>query len=292
MNLFGLLRFITSHPLNRDAPLKAVGRFVRWQLASRLISAPVALPFVDDTRLLVERGMTGATGNWYSGLHEPDDMAFVLHALRPDDLFVDIGANVGSYTVLAAGVVGAHAISVEPLPATHARLQANVRLNGIEGLVETVCAGLSDAPGEIRFTSGLDTMNRVALPGENLPSVTVPVTTLDLLCGTRRPAVIKIDVEGHEMPVLGGGATVFASSDVQAVLMETNGSGERYGSSDDAIIARMREYGFTPCRYDWKSRAIEPAERGGQNTIFIRDVGAIQAKCRAAPARKLVNGSV
>ena len=292
MNLFRLLRFIASHPLNRDAPAKAVGRFVRWQLASRLISAPVALPFVDDTRLLVPRGMTGATGNWYSGLHEPDDMAFVLHALRPEDLFVDIGANVGSYTVLAAGAVGASAIGVEPLPATYARLQANVRLNGIEERVETVCAGVSDAPGEIRFTSGLDTMNRVLLPGENLPSVTVPVTTLDLLCAPRLPAVIKIDVEGHEIPVLAGGTTVLGAPEVQAVLMETNGSGERYGSSDDAIIARMREHGFTPCRYDWKSRTIEAAERGGQNTIFIRDIEAVQARCRAAPTRKLVNGTV
>ncbi len=64
MRLLPLLSFIAKHPLNRDAPLQALSRFVRWQLASRLIDRPVALPFVNDTTLLVRRGMTGATGNW------------------------------------------------------------------------------------------------------------------------------------------------------------------------------------------------------------------------------------
>jgi hypothetical protein len=94
MNLFKLARFIWTHPLNRNAPLRALSRFFRWQFSSRLIGAPIALPFAEGTRLLVERGMTGATGNWYCGLHEPEEMAFVLHALQPGDLFVDIGVNI------------------------------------------------------------------------------------------------------------------------------------------------------------------------------------------------------
>ena len=62
-------------------------------------------------------GMTGATGNVYCGLHEFEDMALVLHALRPRDLFVDVGANVGSYTVLGgqpARVALASNPSLEP----------------------------------------------------------------------------------------------------------------------------------------------------------------------------------
>jgi hypothetical protein len=50
-------------------------------------------------------GMTGATGNLYVGLHEFEEMAFLLHFLRPGDLFADVGANVGSYTILAAVAV-------------------------------------------------------------------------------------------------------------------------------------------------------------------------------------------
>ena len=57
--------------------------------------------------------MTGATGNIYAGLHEFVDMAFCLHLLRSGDLFVDVGANIGSYTVLASKVAGANSVTLE-----------------------------------------------------------------------------------------------------------------------------------------------------------------------------------
>ena len=55
----------------------------------------------------------GATGNLYVGLHEFEEMAFLLHFLRRGDLFADVDANVGSYTILAAVAVGTEAIAFE-----------------------------------------------------------------------------------------------------------------------------------------------------------------------------------
>jgi FkbM family methyltransferase len=191
MNIFSLLTFIAAHPLNRPARLQAIRRFASWQIASRLLPGAAALPFVAGTRLLTEQGMTGATGNWYCGLHEVDEMGFVLHMLRPESLFMDVGANVGSYTVLAAGAVGATVIAVEPLPSTFAKLQRNIAYNNLTQRVEAQCCGLSEAEGELVFTSGLDTMNRIALPGETLPTVKVPVRTMDDVCAGRVPCVLR-----------------------------------------------------------------------------------------------------
>ncbi|NBW75185.1 MAG: FkbM family methyltransferase [Sphingomonadaceae bacterium] len=292
MNLLSLLGFIIHHPLNSGGRIAALRRFAQWQIASRLIRQPIAMPFVGETRLLSSTGMTGATGNWYNGLHEPEEMAFVLHALRAGDLFVDIGANVGSYSVLAAGAAGAEVIAAEPLPATYATLAANIRLNDLTALVDARCCGLSDQPGELRFTAGLDTMNRVALPDEAVPTEVVPVTTLDQLCGSRMPSVIKIDVEGHELAVLAGGAAVLAAPGLQAVLMETNGSGDRYGHGDEQIIAQMQGHGFSACRYDWRTRALTRADRGAANTIFVRDPAAMTARCQTAAQFRLVNRMV
>src|SRR5262245_22540376 len=125
------LSFILRHPLNRQAKLRAFSRYLRWQVASRLVDAPIAVPFVDSTRLLVSSGMTGATGNVYCGLHEYRDMSFVLHALTADDLFVDVGANVGTYTILAAGAAGSSVVSLEPHPRAYAHLLANIRFNDL-----------------------------------------------------------------------------------------------------------------------------------------------------------------
>ena len=76
--------------------------------------------------------MTGATGNIYTGLHEFQEMSFLLHMLRHDDLFVDVGANIGSYTVLASAVIGAKSISIEPIPNAFRNLMQNIILNDIK----------------------------------------------------------------------------------------------------------------------------------------------------------------
>jgi hypothetical protein len=103
MGIVNTLCFLLNHPLSQGQKLPTLERFIRWQLGSRMLPAEVVWPFVNDARLIVRPGMTGATGNVYVGLHEFEDMAFLLHYLRPGDLFVDVGANVGSYTVLAGG---------------------------------------------------------------------------------------------------------------------------------------------------------------------------------------------
>src|SRR5208337_4657605 len=72
-------------------------RYGWWQAASRL-QETIEYEWVSGSKLLVKNGMTGATGNIYCGLHEFADLAFLLHLLRPGDLFVDVGANIGSYT--------------------------------------------------------------------------------------------------------------------------------------------------------------------------------------------------
>ena len=282
MNLFRLARMIAAHPLNRRARLHAFARFMRWQLGSRLLRRPVALPFVNGTSLITETGMVGSTPNYYFGLHEMDDMGFALHVLRAGDLFADLGANVGSYSVIAS-VTGAEIISVEPVPVTYERLMRNIRFNGIAA--ETHRCGLSSAKGELRFTTDRDAMNRVAAPGYSGPAVTVPVESLDDLLAGRVPFLMKIDVEGHEPHLLEGAVRTLADPALQAVLMETN-------ANVPTLMERMTAHGFSAHRYDALERRLHPASGPQQNTIFLRDSANIQVRCTEAPRYLLVNGTI
>lgn len=290
--LLDLIRFVWRHPLNARGRVGALGRVIRWQLGSRMVPGPIALPFVEGTNLFVTRGMTGATGNWYCGLHEHGEMGFLLHVLREMDLFVDVGANIGSYTVLASGAVGARSIAIEPVPSTFASLRRNIVLNGIDTRVHCWQGGMADRQGVLRFTSGFDTVNHVVTEGEATESVEVPVSTLDDLLGGDAPAVIKIDVEGYERSVLRGGRKTLADSKVLAVIMETNGSGARYGASDDELVDEMRRAGFAMYAYDPIRRRLAESGKGGGNTIFIRDIAEVQERIRSALRFRLVNGSI
>ena len=287
-----LLGYVWRHPLNAGRRVAALWRVARWQIAARLMPGPMAVPFVQGTFLLTARGMTGATGNWYCGLHEVSEMGFVLHLLRPGDHFLDVGANVGSYTVLAGGAVGARVTAVEPVPATFGHLQRNVALNGMNERTRCCQVGLSERAGTLRFSKDLDTVNHVLADGEDLPAVEVPVTRLDDLVGEDVPILIKMDVEGHERAVLRGAPATLADRRLLAVIMETNGSGGRYGVSDAELLDLMRGHGFAPYGYDPFKRCLVDGTGSSGNTVFVRDKAAVEARVGSAPVFRLVNGEI
>jgi FkbM family methyltransferase len=292
MNPLAILRdtydVLTRHPLNRERKLAAVKRYLRWQLGSLLAPGQVAVEFVDDTLLLGSFGMTSTSCNVYAGLYEWEDMAFVLHLLGPGDLFVDVGANVGVYTVLAAGAAGAHAIAVEPSPDTFAQLKRNVQLNGLDERVALHNLALSDTPGSARFTRGLGAMNRFAGAADG-DTCEVPVTTLDALVGDRAASLLKIDVEGYETLVLRGAEEFLARPSLRAIVMETNGSGAERGFDEAALSASLVQRGFSLCRYEPFSRTltVTGAVGGFGNSLFVRDLDAVRAQLARAPKHRV-----
>lgn len=277
------LRYLLSHPLGGRRPARAIARWVRWQVGSRLALGPVVVPWVAGTRLLAAPGLTGATGNVYCGLHELEDMAFVLHALRPDELFVDVGANVGSYTVLAGGAVGARVVAFEPVPEARGWLEQNVGINRLGERVEVRAVAVGDAEGEVRMTCDADTMNRVVGGEHPGPTVAVPLGRLDALLADHepsRPAVVKVDVEGHERAVFEGARATLGQSELVGLVLE-HGAGPE---EERRLRADLATLGLSPVHYDPFARRLWPRtdlDRGG-NVIYVRDLARAQARVTAA----------
>lgn len=294
--LTNTLSFILRHPLNRTRKFAALRRFVRWQLGSRLALGSVAVPFVDSTRLLVRPGMTGATQNVYCGLQEFEDMGFVLHALRPGDLFVDVGANIGSYTILAAGASGAHCLSFEPSPTTFVHLLDNIRLNNLESRVTARNVGVGASPGFMTFTSGLDTENHVAAEGEAVADpIEVRVEPLDVALSASPATLLKIDVEGYETEVVNGASDVMRGESLLAVVMELNGSGLRYGYDEEQIHQSMVRWGFEAVRYDPLQRTftqLGSRNSADGNTLYVRNLECLRDRVRTAPIHTVLGTSL
>lgn len=281
------LRYILAHPLNRDRKLGTLRCWLAWQVGSRLVPGPVAIGFVDGARLLVRPGMPGATGAVYMGLHEFEDMAFVLHALRPDDLFVDVGANVGSYTILAAAAVGARCLSFEPIAANVRHLEQNLRLNGVEGRVEVRNLCVGERVGRVRFTSGLDTANHVVVDGDGEAAIEVEVVALDeVLAQEARTLVVKIDVEGFELAVIRGARAVLTRPSTLAVVAEVSAACRQYGHTEAMFDSQIRDYGYQPVAYQPFTRALSPIDGVNpktNNTLYVKDLAAVRARLSGAP---------
>lgn len=262
---------IVKHPLNKGYRLRAVIKFITWQFVSRIYQYPILLPFTNKSSYLCWNGLTGLTGNWYYGLMELEEMAFVLHFLSKDDCFLDIGANAGAYAILASQHSMCEVHAFEPHPKTFDILSRNIRIQQNQRNIYLHNFALGDKDGTISFTSNLDTINHIALLSEK-DVVDVEIKLLNSLKITR-PTLIKIDVEGFEYNVLKGGTDVLIDSSLKVVIIELNGSGQRYGISDDTIDFMLREQGFLPFTYNPFEKKLIPLEKfTSHNTIYIRDL--------------------
>lgn len=295
MNLFKkikqIARGINEHPLARKHKFIAYTRFLKWQAGQRLFPRTKKIEFLNGIHFLAEKGMAGITGNIYCGLHEFNDMGFLLHFLREEDLFIDVGANVGSYTLLASGVAGANSISFEPAPLTFQKLKNNIISNQLQSKTTLVNAAVGSSKGTLHFTSGLDTVNHVLLDERmrNSKTVSVPVEILDehLKYQCEKICLLKIDAEGYEFEVLAGMKEKIEEKSLKAIIIELNGSGARYGYDEKEIKKKITSVGFKAYNYDPFNRSLTLVETECHfNTIYLRDLNFIQH--RIAKAKKIM----
>jgi FkbM family methyltransferase len=271
--MINLVRFVLSHPLTKDKKISGLLRVLKWQIKSRFANE-IIVPWISGTKIAAKKGMTGATGNIYVGLHEFVDMAFLLHFLRIDDLFLDIGANVGSYTILASGVCNARTVAFEPDPTTAKYLRRNIEINLLGELVEVREIAVGAHEEAVRFTRNLDTVNHIATAADTDTRL-ITLKRIDDEMHDRNPAMIKMDIEGYEENALIGAARILSKESLQAIELET-------------VTPKMEEtlavHGFERVFYDPFSRKLadEPFEIKASNALFVRSREFVYSRVRNA----------
>jgi FkbM family methyltransferase len=231
--------------------------------------------------------MTGATGNIYVGLHEFADMMFVLHFLRKGDLFLDVGANVGSYTILASGVCRAAVWAFEPDPNTVRYLKRNVELNDLNSFVTVYELALGSAEGKVPFTVGQDTVNRVVTNAGDKNIRMVNQQPLDALNhADAQPIMIKMDVEGYEEEVLRGAQRLLANETLKVIEIET---------ANSRSVELLNSLSFTRAYYDPFARKLQtqPIDTlSSSNALFARDWEFIRSRVTTADRITVLGHSI
>jgi hypothetical protein len=135
-------------------------------------------------------------------------------------------------------------------------------------------------------------MNRAASPADHTIQ-SVPCETLDRLCGTEQPSVLKADIEGYELPALHGATAILSDNRLGAVILELKDHGARYGFDEGVMFALMEAHGFAPFTYDPLTRRLRPIEalnRKPANKIFLRNAADAAIRLHRAPRRRLIWG--
>ncbi|MBM3530938.1 MAG: FkbM family methyltransferase [Alphaproteobacteria bacterium] len=182
---------------------------------------------------------------WY-GLWEGDQLErlAILARERKIDVFLDIGANTGFYSVMfAVKKLAGRVIAFEPDPGNHARLMANLNANGLVGRVEAMPFALGDREGEVTLYEGARG-NRgestIAVPEQTPRDVTFSVrqaafdSQFDISGATM---IVKMDVEGYEFEALAGMERTLRNN--QCFIQV-----EHYGERGEDLKAQMAGYGY------------------------------------------------
>ncbi|HUR17533.1 MAG TPA: FkbM family methyltransferase [Acidimicrobiales bacterium] len=263
----GTVSRIWRHPENRRRRWRAITRYVVWQVWERAVRRPWMLEIMPNRRILCHPHSPIAAAVLYYRLPDPMEMRFLLDYLTEGDSFVDVGANVGVYTLLASSVAGVRVVAIEPSTSSYERLRENVDLNDLSDSVVTLKAAVGRQPGEARLSTAYGPMN--AIVDGSAMGETVDVTTVDQVLAdhTRtKVAVMKVDVEGAELDVLAG-AEACIVRDRPALIIEAN--------DPERLAAFASDAGYTCVLYDTASRVFTPVpipSCTGGNVLLLADL--------------------
>jgi FkbM family methyltransferase len=246
--------------LRRTPDFKGKGRLINRWVHTRSGTATRALP---GGELTLDLGTPYEAMVWL-GFEEREELEALAGLLRPGDTFVDCGANIGLWSLTAAGLVGptGRVIAVEPNPAVAPRLERHA---ATAGNVSVVRAAVGERAGTARYDAGA-THNLGRLDPSGAQEV--DVVALDDVV---EPPVagLKIDVEGHELGVLRGGARLLESRPWIAV--ELNKEHESGGSlAAWPVHQHLTGLGYAPFSFGGERLTSEWSPEHGYANVLYR----------------------
>ena len=259
-----IVRFVWEHPSNAGHRPRALLRLACYQAGARLLHRRAIARLGDRSRLWVDLHRTAASKVLYANPPDLPEMLVWRQALHDGDLFVDVGANVGTYTIWAAEC-GAEVMALEPAADTFDLLLENVALNGYQ--VAAIQAAAGDRCGVSRFTAGRDTVNRLDPDGP----VETRLVTIDSLIGGRHVAGMKVDVEGFEIEVLRGCTRALSERRIGLIQLEWNATSQLALGTDRRPVADLlARHGYQLFRPDPQALLVPVTDPGFGADVFAR----------------------
>ena len=214
-------------------------------------------------------------------------MLFLLHFLDMDDRFIDIGANIGSYSILASTIIGCHTLSFEPSVENYKILNFNVQLNNVQSTIKLYNYALGDK-NESK-TIGFKGAMTYITNNKRLNLQRTVIKKLDNIVAYAN--LLKVDVEGYEEFVLKGAKGVLSHPKTNAIIIELAGY-NRYGSSDEKVHNLLIQHNFFPIKYFPYERIfnrLTTYRKNQFNTIYIRDEKFVENRLINSPKYKIGN---
>ncbi|GAC1365163.1 MAG: FkbM family methyltransferase [Actinomycetota bacterium] len=221
------------------------GRPSRPLLARHVSGYSVTCDLSDDAQRAI----------FYTGTYEPRLSRLIVDALRPGDVFFDLGANLGHYSLLAARRLGGRGSihAVEASAQTAARLRETVRRNHLSAIIAVHQVAVGDRQERMTLAHPESAPSPLGMrfldPSAATPGEAVQVVRLDDYLPEVTPTVVKLDVEGAEVRALAGMQECLRNPDLRCIFAEAIDSQlARFGDSTASMTQYLAGFGFHSAR--------------------------------------------
>lgn len=277
-------RRIWTHPENRGRRVRRLARWIGWQVWERSVRRPWTVPFHGDLRMICHPHDTVTSLVLYYGLYDAEEMRFLLAWLRSGETFVDVGANVGPYSLLSTLAPDVRTLAFEPFSLAQQRFRANIELNGVGHRVHLVPRAVGEGDRSGRLSADRWATNE--LVGDRYDGATeeveiVSLDSYDAASPLGQVGLMKVDVEGHELAVLRGAARV-VRRDRPALIVELNDVSALRNWAETTVYTAVR-YLAGPVAGALEPRPW-PTEPGG-NMVLVPDLDAARHRVAATTRR-------
>ena len=264
--IFYIFNSSITHPLIKGSKIlyffNFLFKFVKLHIKRNFLKKKdLVIPWINDAKFILHKSDVPLLYNVYWGISEYPDMIFLAHCLRENNIFIDCGANVGTYSIIASKVAGANSITFEPNPNTIIKLNRNIELNNLEKKIDVRKIALSDKIGNLYFSNYGDTddvLNRVSLnQSSSSANILIKSSTLDDEINIKEDFILKMDVEGYESKLIKGAKKLLANENLLALIIEINQMIDDYGEENREDLHNIiLSYGLTPINYDPFNRIV------------------------------------
>ena len=249
--MHGFCRLLTRPDFKRN-PILAVLKRVWWRVRWKFNDAPWLLTLPNGLRLLAPKSGAGAL-IYYQGWSEPEVASFLSCFLRPGMNFIDVGAHIGEYVLLAASAIGedGKVYAFEPDPRSYGFLQRNIMINRLRNIYVNNSA-VFNVDGTVKFfiSEELTTSRIFVSHLTQRRAIDVSAITLDTYVRDNQideVHIIKMDIEGAELFALEGAKTLLSLPSQQApvIVFEYSPSNcKEFGYDATKIFEMLRSFGY------------------------------------------------
>lgn len=258
LNYVSSFKDILLHPFNRSRVLSTVIRLIVWKIFQKAFGQDVIVELENSTKMLIPaKSSYGSIIQYTRGCPDLIETQILLKVLKKDDVFIDVGANIGYYSILALGQ-GATTYSFEPNEALHFYISYSAELNADEKKLHLSSKIVSDHQGYEHFVFEKESeISHIGQLGVHKKAKKLECTSLDsvaTLHNLKSIKLVKIDVEGAEPVVFKGMKKLFTQKKISYLLFEhdpmNNGNKEYidfiHELSNNKYLFSIEKFGVHP----------------------------------------------